>query len=81
MKDKLHHGICPKCYSYWPRAAAMIRHKQCHKRSIRNIRPSFIEFRNDSASDNDQESDNLPEELVDNDEFSDSDHFHEELPR
>ena len=29
MQGKLSKGICPVCKSYWPRAAAMLRHKKC----------------------------------------------------
>lgn len=31
MKDKLKKGVCSKCGRYWPSAAAMLRHKKCHK--------------------------------------------------
>ena len=31
MQDKLSKGICKICNRYWPSAAAMIRHKKCHR--------------------------------------------------
>ena len=30
MAKKLTEGICKKCHSYWPSAAAMKRHRKCH---------------------------------------------------
>ena len=32
MQGKLSKGICPVCESYWPSAAAMLRHKKCHRK-------------------------------------------------
>ena len=31
MQEKLSKGICKICNRYWPSAAAMIRHKKCHR--------------------------------------------------
>ena len=31
MFEKLNNGICPECNLYWPSAAAMKRHKVCHR--------------------------------------------------
>ena len=36
MQEKLTKGICKLCKRYWPSAAAMIRHKKCHHKSIEN---------------------------------------------
>ena len=33
MQGKLYKGICPACKSYWPSAAAMLRHAKCHRKT------------------------------------------------
>ena len=33
MQGKLSKGICPVCKSYWPSAAAMLRHEKCHRKT------------------------------------------------
>ena len=37
MKEKIENGICPVCDQYWPSAAAMLRHRKCHRRNNNEV--------------------------------------------
>ena len=56
MEDKIKPGICPICCTYWPSAAAMLRHKKCHgkrKRTRRIRKLSSSEEEEEPSSGND----------------------------
>ena len=42
MQEKLSKGICKICNRYWPSAAAMIRHKKCH-RNVNELEAESVE--------------------------------------
>ena len=60
MQEKLAPGICPKCKSYWPSAAAMLRHKKCHgrKRRVQAVHQS------DNEEESDIDDEDVPNESV-----------------
>ena len=86
MQGKLEPGICPECKSYWPSAAAMLRHKKCHGRKPRGRRrqPAHVDEESDvddeSDFDEDDEADEVEEETEDDevDEETEDDEVEEE---
>ena len=66
MQEKLAPGICPKCKSYWPSAAAMLRHKRWHRRKrwVQAVHQS------DNEEESDIDDEDVPNESVEEEDGS-----------
>ena len=62
MKEKLEKGICKICDMYWPSAAAMLRHKKCHKSSDESDEETEEEM---ILAESDEENERNPESIDD----------------
>ena len=54
MQEKLKKGICSICNRYWPSAAAMIRHKKCHRKAA--VQESEVNEESDLESESNLDS-------------------------